>query len=292
MPTLEISGSTMRTVPEVGQNMHIIENSALEWLLFDRSLVGLEFTRLCEAASCCFLRHYEAELKNQGEALAELMILSKGQYYWFHNAFEKTHNENLQTNFIATNRVQVAGDNVQILVSYRNYDAPADQLLIGDTVASGGTICNALDDYLKKRSIDKLYLFSIAGTRIGAIRIAKFCKERGIELQCAFGLALFGLGENGFDLSFLHPDTLTSPKYINLANKIYEGKQISVAGWDFGSQSQSPQKYRNLSWMEAKKWRMEGSDLFKLAEMPESLQLIEKERDAFRFLPLPDKNKV
>lgn len=289
MPILKLSKSIMRDVPEVGKNIYIIENKTIEDLLFNRSCIGIDFTRKCERASSFFLKHFEAELGNQGESLAEMMILSKGLYYWFHNAFDKCFNKNLQTNFVSTNRVKVAGNEAHILISYFNFDAPADKLLIGDTIASGATICAALSSYLKVRELKKVYIFSLVGSRIGVERIINFCQERGIELFCAFGLALFGLGENGFDLSFLHPDTITNSKYIKRATKVFRGLPISVAGWDFGSQAQSLSKYRMLSWLEAKKWSQDDNVIFSEIEVPNSLTLIKKERDAYKYLPLPEK---
>ena len=75
MPILNINGSIMREIPEVGDHVYIIENLILENLLFDRSCMGLDFTHAFEEASCYFLKHFEHELRYQGESLAELMIL-------------------------------------------------------------------------------------------------------------------------------------------------------------------------------------------------------------------------
>jgi hypothetical protein len=262
-----------------------MENLPLEAVLLNRNLIGLEFTQACEYASRYFLEHFAPELRGQGDRVAELMILSKGLYYWFHNAFAAVYEENLPINFVATNRVDVRPESVDIRVSYRNFDAAAESLLIGDTIASGETICAALGAYLESCELRDVYIFTIAGSQVGIRRIGKFCQDNGIRLHVVFGLAVFGLGQNGFDLSFLHPDTVTRQDYRNRAAELYDGLPLSAAGWDFGSQAQAPRKYRMLSWLEAHKWGIEGRSILREIEEPAVPALIQKEEAAFRLLP-------
>jgi hypothetical protein len=151
----------------------------------------------------------------------------------------------------------VSSDDAAIDVSYQRFDAPSETLLIGcDTIASGATLVASLTAYLESHSLRRLYLMSLAGSVVGARRVAAFCHEAGVEPAMLFGLAAFGLGTNGFDLSFLHPDTLTADRYRQRASEQFGGKPVSAVGWDFGSQVMSPGKYRQLCWLEAQKWEI------------------------------------
>jgi len=259
----------------------IIRNPSLENILFNRNLVGLDFTRACEAASISFLRHFEQEFQTILSDVAELMLLSKGMYYWLHNAFAAVFDENLQVNFIATQRINVEGGSADIIIPYSNLDVPVRNLIIGDTIASGATIKSALSLYQRHHSLQRLFVFSIAGTVVGGQAIADYCRSQGIELTLAYGLAAFGLGENGFDLSFLHPDTITRDQYRERARILFSGQPVSAAGWDFGSQAQALKKYRMLSWLEAERHGLQESRIFQSKEPPIDGRLVSKERFAF-----------
>jgi hypothetical protein len=282
MPKLVTRESQMRRAAPDGDRIYIVENQALERLLFDRNLVGLAFIAACREASRHFLQHFEPELRRRGETLAELMILSKGRYYWMHEAFESVFGENLAANFLATSRGKVSDIDASIEIAYKNFDTPASELIIGDTVATGATVCAAIEAYLQTRPLQRVYVFSYAGTRRGAQRIVDFCSSRGIDGYCAVGLALFGLAENGFDLSFLHPETLTDARYTERANRLFDGLPVSAVGWDFGSQAQSVSKYRQLCWLESRHWGLEAGQIFHETTPPTAeLNLIDKESAAF-----------
>ena len=258
-------------------NSYIVVNKVLERILFNRNLIGLKFTKNCELATIYFLKHLEPEIKGVGDEIAELLILTKGIFYWMHSSFAKVFNKNLQTNFIYTSRAKVTNEEVKVIVKTSNFDAPASNLIIGDTIASGETICVALEEYLKFHNLRQVFIFSIVGSKTGGQNISKFCKKNNIKLYMVYGLAAFGLSPNGFDLSFLHPDTITKQKYIEKAKGIYKGKCVSSAGWDFGTQAQAIKKYRMLCWIEEKYWGLENSGVFQETEFPNNLRLIEKE---------------
>jgi len=212
--------------------------------------------------------------------IAELMILSKGFYYRLADAFMEVLNKNLQINFIATKRASVEADSAKILIPYSDISVKSNTLIIGDTIASGSTICAALDYYQKTNDLSRVFIYSIAGSLVGGRVISQYCCEKGIEKHLIYSLALFGLADNGFDLSFLHPDTITKSKYKSHAMQIFEGKPISAVGLDFGSQSQSINKYRNLCALEKEYWGV--SDIV-FPEINEDIDddLVKKERIAF-----------
>ena len=250
-------------------------NAALEALLLDRNLVGLPFRQACRAASVFFLQHLADDL--EPASVAELVILSKGLAYQISDAFAEVFRQNLPMNLIATRRSTVHAEDASIEVAYKRFDAGGDRLLIGDTVASGATICAALDEYSRSHKLRAVTVLSYAGSVVGAERITTYCQSRGIGVSLVYGLAAFGLASNGFDLSFLDPATVAEPQYIEHARGLFLGKAVSAVGWDFGSQSMAPLKYTQLAWLEAQRWGLDGNPAFDVARRPDDLQAIERE---------------
>jgi hypothetical protein len=280
---LKVEGSVAKpTAIEGLDNVFICENEPLERLLFNRRLAGLDFVRACRESSVLFLKHLAPAIDPYKDDISELMVMTKGYYYWLHNAYELAFNRSLPINFVATNRVGVTEQGVSVRVHFANLDAATGTLIIGDTVASGETICAALEPYISQNSLHRLWVVSYAGTIVGAKRISAFCRARGIDVHFLFGLAAFGLAQNGFDISFLHNETISSQKYLEMAQNRYEGRPISVAGWDFGSQAQAPRKYQTLARVEANYWGMASSPLFPDPIGKIDVKLIEKETAAFR----------
>ena len=262
-------------------SLFIVENAALEELLFSRNVVGWEFQRTCLRASELFLEHLADELTDLADDISELVILSKGLTYQLSAAYPHTLGRSLPMNLIATKRSSVSSDDAAVDVSYFRFDAPTNALLIRDTVASGATVVASLRVYMERHALHRLYLVSYAGALVGARRIAAFCAANGVELEMLYGLAAFGLGENGFDLSFLHPDTLTGDRYRDRAADQFDGRAVSAVGWDFGSQVMSPRKYAELCWMEAERWQLHGHPCFALEREPHDLSALSAEAAAF-----------
>ncbi|NKZ02869.1 hypothetical protein [Actinomadura latina] len=259
--------------------LYLVHNEALEDLLFDRNLMGAGFRAACLRSSRWFIAHLADEYLS--EETAELVILSKGLAYQLAEAVSAETGHNLPTNLIATSRTAVAHDTARIDVPYCCFEAPAETLLIGDTVASGETIITALRRFLDVHPLRRVFVISYAGTLVGATRIAEFCTSQGIEATFLYGLAAFGLGDNGFDLSFLHPDTITRARYAERAREQFAGRPVSAVGWDFGSQAMAPRKYRHLSWVESEIWDLTGEDCFKVAEAPGDWSELAHERAAY-----------
>jgi len=276
---LDVGGSSARLADGGPPGLYIVRNPELEDLLFDRNCIGVRFRAACLGASKQFVRHIADEFESTDTA--ELVILSKGIMYQLAQAFADVTGENLPTNLIATSRVSVSSENASIAIKYSQIVAPASTLVIGDTVASGATIIQALATYLEHFGLKRAYIMSYAGSGVGATRIAEFCRRRAIECIFLYGLASFGLGENGFDLSFLHPDTETDESYRQRASTQFANKAVSAVGWDFGSQTMAPLKYKHLSWVESQVWQLDGAACFATAQEPTNLDGLAHERQAF-----------
>ena len=148
------------------EKVYIIKNKHLEDILFNRNLVGLDFTRACEASTCNFLMHFFEEISSLSNNVAELMILTKGMYYWLYNSFKKVFNQNLEINFVYTNRVNVDIDSAVVKVRAANFDVPAENLIICDTIASGSTIISSLKEYISYNKLRKVIIYSIAEVKL------------------------------------------------------------------------------------------------------------------------------
>jgi hypothetical protein len=276
---LQTEGSTAELHKVDGARIYVVQNKSLERLLFDRNLMGIGFRSACLSSSRYFIRHLVDEF--DAEHAAELVILSKGLLYQLSEAVPQETGHNLPTNLIATSRVAVSGDSARVIITYSQLEAPADTLIIGDTVASGATVIESLGAYKENYRLRRLYVLSYAGSKVGALRIAEFCRSNSIACTFLYSLAIFGLGDNGFDLSFLHVDTITREDYRNRARIQFSGHEVSAVGWDFGSQAMAPGKYRHLCWVEASVWGMQGKECFEVAEEPSDLDELSHEKPAY-----------
>jgi hypothetical protein len=266
----------------------IMRNEPLEQLMFDRNVIGSRFGEACRAASRSFAAHIATEAAEAAAGgVAELILLSKGYAYDLRGAVRDELGIDIAVSMMATRRAAVQGATAQIEVPYTSLDAFARTLLIGDTIASGATVCAALGRYLEQQRLDRVVIFSIAGSIVGIRRISAFCAARGVDAIIVLGLAAFGLAPNGFDLSFAHPDTVCAVELRHRAERAFAGRPVSAVGWDFGAQLVAPDKYRALCWVEERYWDLEGTGVFALARRPTDRRQIQKEYAAYRDR-LPD----
>ena len=264
--------------------LYIVENEPLERLLFNRNRLGSDFRAVCLASVRGLVSHVADELTK--DDYSELVMLSKGLMYQIQTALMLEADTSLPMNLMATTRTTVSGSAASIGVSYSRLDAGGNRLIIGDTVASGSTIVTALDRYSAQHELSSVIVMALAGAGTGAAHISQYCAGRGIECRLLFGLAVFGLGTNGFDLSFLHPETVCAERFRERASKQFSGKPVSAVGWDFGSQAMAPEKYRELCWLEAEAFDLHGHPALACESRPRSLVNLVHERAAFEnFTP-------
>lgn len=282
-------GSVIRSVEAESSlpDLYIVSNDALEGLLLNRNLTGVLFRTACLEASRMFIRHLEDEIRSKD--VCELVILSKGLIYQLATAVALELNRNLPSNLVATTRQSVVADDVKIELSYTRFDAGGSTLLIGDTVASGATVVAALESYRLEHHLERVLLVSYAGATVGARRISEYCRSVGMDCTILFGLAAFGLGNNGFDLSFTHPETITDPIYRQRSIELFGDKQVSAVGWDFGSQAMAPTKYQELTWLEAERHGLHGSESLAVEKRPHHADNLSYESAAFADIDWPGK---
>ncbi len=265
------------------KNLFVAQDHSLEQLLFDRTVVGSEFAKHCLDGSRfligCIDRAWLAR-----PTTAELVLLSKGLAYQMSTAALLEVGVALPINLVATRRVDASSEDALIEIPYHRFDAGGSDLVIADTVASGASICRALDEYRLDHPVETITVLSFAGSLMGARRIERYCDAEGISACFVFALAAFGLADNGFDLSFLHADTIADPAYVERAAQQFGGQPVSAVGWDFGSQSMAPDKYARLSWVEAEIWGMHAHPQFAHQLEPETWAEVRLEAAAYRDL--------
>lgn len=281
MAIRELKNSKLRLVEldSKGDYIYIMENKYAEEVVLNRGLVGYEFANTCFNGTKLFVEHFADEF-NKNNDIAELMLLSKGFYYRLFSSFAEVLKKNLQVDFLATKRI-MDGNIANIEVKYSDLSAKASTLVIGDTIATGNSVISALEHYEKAAcKIKKLYLFSFCGSKVGALKIIDYCKKANIDVTIVYGIAAFGFGNNGFDLPFLHKDTITDEKYMEKAKKVFANLPICAVGVDFASQTQCPKKYANLCSLERKFFGV-GDEVFPFYDDNIDEELVKKERTAF-----------
>lgn len=218
-----VGGSTLWHHDALPDGLTVVRNVELEAMLFSRNTVGADFGEQCRRAMEQFLQHVSDELPSD---CAELVILSKGLCYQVLRSYEATLGGTIGLNLIGTRRAKVTSDDALIETSYVRLDSPNDTLLIGDTVASGATVIAALSAYMANHRLRRVYLFSFAGSTVGARRILDWAASQNVDLRIMYGLASFGLADNGFDLSFLDESTICPDEYRDRANRQFDGRAV------------------------------------------------------------------
>jgi len=275
----DVNAELVRLAESVS-NLHIVESESLERILFDRNLIGYPFRQACLDASAALVRAAWVTGKLSAD-MSELLLLSKGLVYALPFAYGQVTGRNLETNVIGARRAEVDAEGARIETPYARLDAGGSHLLIGDTVATGSTICAALELYSRVHTVESVTVLSFAGTGMGAENLNRFCEARGISLGMFFGLAAFGVAPNGFDLSFNNPATQTAKRYRERASAQFDGQQVSAVGWDFGSQAHAVSKYRALTWVEAEVSSLHGHPSLATELVPDDWSVLGYERMAY-----------
>lgn len=112
---LSVDGSVARLATEdrEGSRVFIVENNALERLLFDRNLIGVVFRDACLDASRLFVRHIADDI-GYTNSMSELVVLSKGLLYQLGVAVSDETGTGLPLNLVATTRIDVSSEDATI----------------------------------------------------------------------------------------------------------------------------------------------------------------------------------
>jgi hypothetical protein len=244
----------------------ILDSSALEAFLFDRTVVGVPLLNAAREATT----HWLGALRDNGllaptddADAAGLTILTGGLYYGLQPAWQTVFGSLLPENFIGIKRHLDERNQWFADYHYVSFEAPCRTVLIGDTVASGASVSQgirAFADWGRTHGLEQVHFFSACGSLVGGRRIRQACANLGLKVTFTHGLAAFGMAEQGWqlpdtDLPWLHPDTITQPHYRRRAELAFEGKPVCAIG-DWGLRCKNPKAYLKEWHEEAAYWQL------------------------------------
>ncbi|TXT54097.1 MAG: hypothetical protein BAJATHORv1_90046 [Candidatus Thorarchaeota archaeon] len=232
-------------------NTYLIESSSGLEILLKPWIVGAELANLARECSMDFLRtmyYLVDEIKVASYAnITEVVPLAGALYYSIAEAFEEVYGETINRCFVGAKRVSTE-DGWETNLAYENFEAltPESIIIVGDTIATGGTIIKILETTIRQRDdIQALVVFSIAGGVDGAVRLKEFADTIDIPLYVFFSNAIFGVEPNGTDMPWLSPHTISPATNLNLAKEVY-GEWLGrnwCSVWDWGERAKQPTKH-------------------------------------------------
>ncbi len=235
---------------DLPSHAYIIVNPSSQKIHFNPTITDFELYKLATECNETFLKFaYKLGLFRGAEAkdICELILVSGGFYYHLNQAFYDVFGYSLPAGFIGVRRV--LGDKPRGYISYDNLEAiPENNItIIGDTIATGATLIDSINYYLKKApKVKKIIIFTIAGALPGAWQLAKLEKEikkrDGTELHVFFSDGIFGLAENQTDMHYFHPLSILAPEAERAAEKKlgkFLGERLCII-WDWGQRNKDP----------------------------------------------------
>ncbi len=195
------------------------------------------------------------------KSVCELVFLSGGLYYALNSGFKRDFGFALQQCFIGIQRQRVEGKDGEFraVAGYENFESLPDKahVIIGDTVATGSTLVKGIQLLLdaaedKGRSIASITIFTLAGSALGAQKLASLAKKHigpqhpGCKVSFYACEMLFHLMPDGTDLRFLMPDSIMPEESRQEAERRYGkylAKNMRCAVFDWGTRCKNPRAH-------------------------------------------------
>ncbi|RDE17865.1 MAG: hypothetical protein C4K49_00590 [Candidatus Thorarchaeota archaeon] len=233
---------------------YVIESPSALKILLRPWIVGGKLASYARRSTAEFLRvayGVSEELRDSHlGTVTEVIPLAGSLYYGVAEAFESVFGEPINRCFIGAKR-QLSPTGWVTELAYENFEAlsPESVILIGDTIATGGTIERILDATLARGpDIRAVIVYSIAGGLIGAHRLKQLAERLHIPIYLFFSNAIFGVESNGTDMPWLHPGTVVSPGIRAKAESTY-GTDLGrrwCCVWDWGDRAKQPLKHLEM----------------------------------------------
>jgi hypothetical protein len=230
---------------------YIIESPSALQILLKPWWVGAVLANSARESSEDFLRAAFGiikEFRNSTiDTVTEVVPLAGALYYSLAEAFEAVFGETINRCFLGAKR-QLSESGWVTDLSYLNFEAMTTRplILIGDTIATGGTIERIIDATLEHSSeVRAIAVYSIAGGLKGAVRLKHLADRIQIPVYTFYSNAIFGVEPNGTDMPWLHPGTIVSPEIRDEAEAVY-GPYLGrrwCSIWDWGDRSKHPLKH-------------------------------------------------
>jgi len=238
---------------DIPESTFILKCPALEEILFNRNLVSGDLQKAALCSSKAFFEMFADKIqKYPSGQRVELVNLTGSLYYYLSGAHMKVFENPLFQNFVGIRRFPVKGyfdDNGRQVfetdICYTSFESEGKICFLGDTIATGISVADSLRMYLpwaQGHGLEELVIFSICGSKIGAERIHKICKEYQIPVTMVFGLGILGLGEDGTALTWNgHDKPITIDEYYTKANQTYSHGECAIGDW--GLRNRNPFMY-------------------------------------------------
>ena len=233
------------------KHTYIVESPSALRILLQPWIVAGKLAKFARESSIDFLRaayHLIPELRDSNfENITEVVPLAGALYYGLAEAFQDVFGETINRCFVGAKRHLTDSGWITEL-SYLNFEAlsPESVILIGDTIATGGTITSIILSTLEKRDdVRAVIVYAIAGGLSGAHKIRNLEQDTSIPIWTFFSNAIFGVEENGTDMPWLHPGTIVSSENEKKAIAAYGsdlGKRWCCV-WDWGERAKYPLKH-------------------------------------------------
>lgn len=234
---------------DISPDTYILRAPALEDIFFKpgRALIGRELQKASFRSSRALFEMIRPTVEQyKPEERVELVNLTGSLYYYLSGAHAKVFNDPLGQNFMGVKRHPIDGQfdsngkqDFRAEIKYQSLEAPGKICFCGETVATAISLLESLNQYLPwavENGLKELIIFSICGSKDGAIRLNQFMKNNypDLKVKYIFGLGLLGLGIDGTALTW-NPNNgdapITLPEYLKLGNQTYLPGECAIGDW-------------------------------------------------------------
>jgi hypothetical protein len=230
---------------------YIIESPSAMQILLEPWTVGARLANFARESSIDFLRAAFSLVPEFRESslssVTEVVPLAGALYYSIAEAFDMVFGETISRCFIGAKR-HLTPIGWKTDLSYMNFEAlsPSPVILIGDTIATGGTVESIIEATTNQASdVRAILVYSIAGGLQGAMRLKKLADQIKPPIYTFYSNAIFGVEANGTDMPWFHPGTITTPEIGRKAEEAYGPDLASrwCCIWDWGDRAKHPLKH-------------------------------------------------
>lgn len=204
-------------------------------------LVGEELAALSKRCSMDFIQALPADTTD----VVSLEILNGGRYYYVASAFKEVHGVECPVSTLHAKRrcengkwmVRVWDKGGADLGDFQN-------ILIGDTIATGTTLCGTIASILDEiaaanKPLPNLHIWTIAGSidvveHPQLLEVAERLHKAGKKMYLYFANARFNLNKNGTDLQFFDADYNPEAKAEITSILGDFSSKMKCAVWDWG----------------------------------------------------------
>jgi len=230
---------------------YIIESPSALQILLEPWMVGARLAHFARDSSVDFIRAaFDLVPEFQDSSLSsvtEIVPLAGALYYSMAEAVECVFGETISRCFIGARR-HLTPTGWKTDLSYKNFEAlsPSPVIIIGDTIATGGTIESIIEATLSQASdVRAILVYSIAGGLKGALRLKDLADKIDPPIYTFYSNAIFGVEANGTDMPWLHPGTIVTAETKRKAEEVY-GSELArrwCCIWDWGDRAKHPLKH-------------------------------------------------